>query len=699
MKDMKRWAIWILFFIFMFPMLQGCIDRSKIPEDITASGGVIDLRAVNWAIEPQVNLSGEWLFYSRLLLEPGSMWDELPVSVIPVPRSWNSYPEKSGLHNGEGYGTFRLLLLTPPGDGILSLRVPNISSAYRLWVDGKLLAEAGRVSAAAEDAEPEQNAQAVWFENGNGEHELVVQVSNYHHRRGGIWRDFKLGPSEEIIHHQMRDLAEQMVLFGSLVMIGFYHLGLFALRRQEKFTFYFGLLCLFVAVRSVVIGDAYLMEWIPGLSWEAGMKIEYTAFSLSALAGYLYIYYLFPKDASKRFLRGVILISTLLCCLVWFSPAIIYSKLLPVFQLYVITASLYALVVLWIAKRRKRDGAGLVLIGVSVFVLTIINDMSFYNEWFGAGDLVPIGLFFFIMMQSFIISSRFSNALRRVEQVSSEVRELNAHLEERIKERTEALMYSNETLEKTNKELERMEKSRRDLIANISHDLRTPMTLIQGYLEALQDGVVGDPKQQEKYVRMMLGKVGGINRLIHDLFELSKLEAGQVPFEFRNVRLSEWMDRLKEQFELDIENEAVRFEYGYQDESPAAKEQARRVIVKMDEFRIGQAISNLIYNSLKFMDEEGTLKLTFNYDEDLESVTVGVHDSGEGISEEDLPYIFDRFYKNDKSRNTASGGSGIGLAIVKEIVEAHGGSIRAESELGVGSVFWITLPAQEEKME
>ncbi|MCQ6560299.1 sensor histidine kinase [Paenibacillus mendelii] len=614
---------------------------------------------------------------------------------MDVPKSWNSYPSGFGLKGGQGFATYRLNVLIDQADQLLAIRVPNIFSSYKLWINGKLLATAGQVGTSRDTSSAEQFPRIVTFNGQADKLDIVVQVSNFQHRKGGIWKDFTLGDNSDITKSQMKLTVQEMIIFGSLMIIGIYHIGLYAFRRQEYFTLYFGLLCLFVAARTSVTSDAYLMQLFTSLTWEAGMKVEYISFALSVVSGYLYIYGLFPKDASKRVKRIIVSFGISLCFVVLLTPAIGFTRLLPVFQLFVLLASLYSLFVLITAQMRKREGASFVLAGVAVFVVTILNDMLFYNEWFANNQLVPLGLFFFILMQSFIISTRFSSALRRVEQVSDELRELNIHLEERIEERTEALRRTNETLEQTNRELARVEMSRRHLMTNISHDLRTPITLLQGYLEAMQDGVVKSEEQQKKYIRMMLGKVGGLNRLIGNLFELTKLEAGQLRFEYAEVTLSEWMNQLCEHYELDVRSRGIQFICGY---TPSPEEQEEplppeRILLHIDQQRMDQVLANLIYNAIKYTPAEGRIALTFQFERNSNRAVVKVGDTGSGIESEHMPFIFDRFYKKDKARNSAEGGSGLGLAIAKEIVEAHDGTISAESVFGEGTVICFTLPA------
>ncbi|MFD0713611.1 ATP-binding protein [Paenibacillus sp. GCM10027626] len=666
-----------------------------------AEKGVLDLRGWSFDKDGRIDLNGEWLFYAHELLSPEEAAASGPALFAEVPHSWNNYPEYYGFEDGQGIATYKLTILLTPSERRLALRVPSISSAYNFWINGKLMASAGIVGKSRENSSAEQYPRLIILDGNKERLELVVQVSNFHHRKGGIWIGFSLGSNKDMVKFQMRTAVQEMVIFGSLVIIGLYHMGLYAFRRQEQFTLYFGLLCLLVAARTSVTGDAYLLQMFPAIGWETGLKIEYISFVLSAVTGYLYICGLFPHDASVKIKRAVIALGILSCIPVLLLPALIYSRLLPFFQIFVLLVCFYSLYVLVMAMRRKREGACFVLAGVAVFVLTIMNDMLFYNEWRVSHQLVPLGLFFFILMQSFIISSRFSNALHRVELVTKELRELNAHLEERIAERTEALQAANETLERTNRELAKVENSRRHLMTNISHDLRTPITLLQGYLEAMQDGVIKTEEQQSKYIRMMLGKVAGLNRLIRDLFELSKLEAGDMRFDYSEVLLADWMERMRELFELDIRNHRLDFNYSFisdQEEWAAAgAPSAENISMQIDQNRMERVMANLVFNAIKYTAEGGKITIVYRADYSSGQVVIKVCDTGSGIAEEHLPYIFDRFYKKELARKVYGGGSGLGLAIVKEIVEAHHGKIGAESELGKGTVIWFTIPFQHNR--
>ncbi|GAB2671165.1 AAA family ATPase [Paenibacillus thermoaerophilus] len=252
---------------------------------------------------------------------------------------------------------------------------------------------------------------------------------------------------------------------------------------------------------------------------------------------------------------------------------------------------------------------------------------------------------------------------------------LYTEMEKRVNERTDEII--------------RMEESRRNLFANISHDLGTPLTSIQGYVEAILDGVVDDPEARRKYLKIVLARVQGIRRLIKDLFQLSKMETRQLHFNRKAVPAAEMIREMFQKHELDTLEAGVGYRLDI-DESLDG------VQVVADEQRIGQVYDNLLYNALRYTPSGGQIRVSARLEADGEYVLIQVADTGSGIAAHDLPHIFERFYRGSKSRGTAEGGgSGLGLAIAREIVTLHDGEIWAESEPGQGSVFYFTLPVRK----
>ncbi len=225
------------------------------------------------------------------------------------------------------------------------------------------------------------------------------------------------------------------------------------------------------------------------------------------------------------------------------------------------------------------------------------------------------------------------------------------------------------------------EKSRRQLIASISHDLKTPLTSIKGYVEGLQDGLVTDENTYQRYLRVIWDKSNRLNHLIDDLFIFSKMELGEFKIEPVKLDADMLLDELLSTREMELKDHEIDFEVTRP--FPAVK-------LLVDVHRIGQVLDNLIDNALKFTKS----KIEVHATTEGRHLAIFISDDGVGMDEDDLPYIFDHFYKIDKVRNTNSKGTGLGLAICKELVEAHDGSIHVKSREGRGTTFKILLPVK-----
>ncbi|MFZ7101738.1 MAG: sensor histidine kinase [Peptococcaceae bacterium] len=248
------------------------------------------------------------------------------------------------------------------------------------------------------------------------------------------------------------------------------------------------------------------------------------------------------------------------------------------------------------------------------------------------------------------------------------------------------IRYFTKELKESYEKVTALEKSRSRLLSNISHDLRTPISSIIGYLELIREGIVSDPKDKEKYLQRSYNKVLDLKKLIDDLFHLTKLEARQIYFNLERIPVRDLLNRVFAEYELDVRNKGLRLEI-------AGTSAGGDCLIRADSARIGQVFGNLITNALRYTPPGGTIILGWEKISDTE-VRFKIEDNGEGISADDLPYIFERFFKGSKSRNIFAGGNGLGLVIAKEIIEYHGGNIWAESVPGQGTVFFFTLKIQ-----
>ena len=225
------------------------------------------------------------------------------------------------------------------------------------------------------------------------------------------------------------------------------------------------------------------------------------------------------------------------------------------------------------------------------------------------------------------------------------------------------------------------EENRRELISNISHDLRTPITAIKGYIEGIRDGVADSPEKIKKYMNTISVKADVLEHLIEELFLFSKLDLKKVQFDLKEIDLISFIKDCLQELHFDYKN--ITINYNFNDISSA--------VILADPNHLKRVISNIVDNADKYNDKDKTIINVRISEKNDNFYKVEIKDNGRGISEESLPYIFERLYREDFSRNTDKKGSGLGLSITRQIIEGHGGKIRAESEPGKGTAIIIEL--------
>lgn len=231
------------------------------------------------------------------------------------------------------------------------------------------------------------------------------------------------------------------------------------------------------------------------------------------------------------------------------------------------------------------------------------------------------------------------------------------------------------------------DKDNKELISNISHDLKTPITAIKGYVEGIMDGVASSPERLDKYIRTIYNKANDMDKLIDELTFYSKIDTNKIPYTYSKINVSRYFGDCIEEVGLDMEARGIELGYfNYVDED---------VVVIADAEQMKRVINNIISNSVKYMDKKkGIINIRILDVGDF--IQVEIEDNGKGIAAKDVPNIFDRFYRTDSSRNSSKGGSGIGLSIVKKIIEDHGGRIWATSKEGIGTEIHFVLRKYQE---
>ena len=230
-------------------------------------------------------------------------------------------------------------------------------------------------------------------------------------------------------------------------------------------------------------------------------------------------------------------------------------------------------------------------------------------------------------------------------------------------------------------ELKKLEAFRREFIADVSHELKTPIFAAQGFVHTLLDGAVNDKTVRTKFLKKAAKSLDGLDMLVQDLLTLSHIETGQIKMHFENIDLYKLTEEIFEQFEEKADRKEIKL---------SIDGSSRKVLVYADWQRINQVMTNLVSNAIKHSFDGGDVKVSFDISK--KNIVTNISDTGEGIAPEHQARIFERFYRVDKSRSREKGGTGLGLAIVKHILDGHNSKPEVESTPGKGSTFSFKLP-------
>lgn len=232
-----------------------------------------------------------------------------------------------------------------------------------------------------------------------------------------------------------------------------------------------------------------------------------------------------------------------------------------------------------------------------------------------------------------------------------------------------------------------LDKENKELISNISHDLKTPITAVKGYVEGIMDGVADTPEKMDRYVSTIYNKTNEMDHLINELTFYSKIDTNRIPYTFSKLNVDDYFSDCAEEVGLELETRGIQLYY--------ANYVEKDVLVIADGEQIRRVIHNIISNAIKYMDKpKGVIQIRVKDVGDF--IQVEIEDNGKGIASKDLTYIFDRFYRTDVSRNSSKGGRGIGLSIVRKILEDHGGKVWATSREEIGTIMYFVLRKYQE---
>lgn len=395
--------------------LTGC-NSSLGNKPEPAESGVLDLKDWNFETDGSVELQGEWRFQWGEFLNPRTGTAE---EFVVLPGFWNSFEENGSSVGSLGYATYQLRVLLPDNTESLAVRLKEIQTSYRLFLNGEEIAHAGITGMNKEDSRPYYRSLVVGLEPGEEELNFVIHVSNFYHRNGGVWELIELGSETRVRRRYEMGISLDLFLIGFIFAMSLYHIIRFILRRSDRVSLYFGLFCLLIAVRSLIVGNLHAFRIFPGLSWQVLHKIEYITFYAAVPLFLSYLRVAFPSEVNQRILRSVQFAGAAFSLFVLLTPALLYGKSLMAYQIITLLCGSYSLFVLIRASYRKLQGAGIILGGFIFLFIMVINDLLYTNQLIHTGHLMPWGQIIFLLSQAYLIADISARTYRSLVETNS----------------------------------------------------------------------------------------------------------------------------------------------------------------------------------------------------------------------------------------------------------------------------------------
>ncbi|MBU3915981.1 sensor histidine kinase, partial [bacterium] len=653
----------------------------------------LDLRDWDLTNDGILNISGEWEFYWNQLLIPEDIEklkqtdriEACRTGFLKMPGSWKGYLVNGETLPGDGYATFRLRVLMNSQEDPLAFYLKYINSAFKLYINGQEITSQGVVGKEPRSSKPSSVRSKAVYTPSEGQMDILLQVSNYHLRKGGILSPVVLGYEKDIREKRETGLALDLILIGSFIVMAFYHFWLYLIRRKERSPFYFWLFCLLVALFTSLMNEKSFSLLFPGASFEMEYFLLYSTLVFSIPLFYSFTHSLYPRETSKFYLIVIYGFSLTSFGVVIFAGVRMASEILPYYLLLVLISIVYISKCIITAIKRKREGSLVLFAGFLVFGLSVVNDVFNEYDLIHTNGLVALGLFVLIFSEALLFSLRSAKAFTKVETISKELEKQNIILKREIAERKQA----EKELWMASKQANAANQAKTEFLANISHELRTPM---HGILAYSKKGIKKmDLVSQDKLFHYFSQINTAGNRLmilLNNLLDLSKLESGKVDYQMERQDINKLIQVIVSDFASAAEEK---------DQVIEIQENVKSNIATFDWNKIGQVLSNLILNAIKYTPDGKKITISMEEsqidikNEKSPAVKIQVKDQGVGIPNNELELVFDKFIQSSKT-NTGAGGTGLGLSICKEIVESHGGVIWAEhNPEGQGSIFVFKL--------
>ncbi len=637
----KQFVIWLSLLWISF---YGIAAERSNPVPVN---GILDLR--NEVVDDQtyISLNGEWRFHWQELIVPESvhpMMEEDPGIVVRIPSFWNSYEINGETLPGNGYGTYQLTIILPENhQTALCFDIPVFDVAYKFYLNDLLVNFNGRVGTSREEEEPWYEPYSFCYKPDSDTLNLLIQVSNFHHRRGGFWKSLYMGGPEKVLGKMMHRRMYNYSTIGVLFFFFLFYLIFWFVSKWDYLMLLFALTALGILVRSVNTGLYFSNAFIE-TPWAWQIRMEYLGSYMAYIFGVLFLNQIFPA----RYMKPVIRVNTILftgaSISLFILPTHLFSYEMLVFQPALLLFLVHYLVKGFLGALRGKVIDAIFFCSLGLFIYAMVNDILLANS---AGAihhnyLTQVSFQVFIFAMSVLIIMQW-------------LRNYNTRLQ-----------------------LESSLRFKNKVLSVIAHDLKNPVASVAQFSELLADKP--DLARKDHIINSLKESSQAAVTLLDNLLYWGRSQSDELVIKAVPLDIEKMINAVQSLYAHMIGQKEIDFKV---DIPPGIYAYGDKALVNI-------VIRNLLSNAIKFTPKSGSIQIKVF--EEGEFVRCEIIDNGVGIK----PEILDEFEKNGMMGSSTGTdhevGTGLGLQLVRDLVNKNGGSLQIESTLQNGSTFSFTIP-------
>lgn len=678
--------------IFLFVIVTSVTEGANgdIP---TVRNGVLDLReqSIDWHC--LAKLDGEWEFYWDLYVYPQDFLSHdapLPDTIVSVPSYWTAYTLNGKELPGQGKGTYRMKLLLPKGfRNKLTFDIPSFDAAFKMYMDGKIVAQAGKTGTSSLNSEAAYKPGIIDYTPVKDSIEIIIHLSNYQHRRGGIWRSIQMGN-----HDKIHRLTNQKTLVGQVsqgIVFAFALLFFifFLLMKEDKTLLWFSLSMAGIFFRFIATGN-YPIQLVSQINWNWLIRMEYMGTFAAFIFGMWYFKAIFKSRAFNLFTQTNTTLTLAAVVLILFTKPGIFTYTMLYFQPMVIVFLLLVILVTFFRVFTEMPGRMGYFAASLVLIVAILNDIFIANSKSAISQeyLSQFAMLAFVFIQAVLLIKKWVSAYHETKILHAEIAHINLNLESIVEKRTAQLEEQNLKISRQNEKIEEQNKSLQDSLdfknkffSIIAHDLKSPIASLVQVWNLMDEDF--DAEEKLEIFASAKDLVHSASTLIENLLYWGRSQGNQIQQNPSELRLRTTIEESAKLHAEAAKQKSIRLNVDCEPDC----------LVYVDRELIQIMFRNLISNAIKFTSPGGKVTISASRNEQNEEMaTVRVIDNGLGMAGDVLQNIRNNMEIKSTAGTANERGTGLGLRLCLDLVKINNGNMEIESIQGIGTTIIISLP-------